>query len=300
MRCLNQAGMQARIVPAKRAIDIGRDILSLKDEGQLDQELYDIYLSKYNYGLPDSLPTAKSLLVVAVPTSGLTITFNHHGKEHRCRVPPTYANAKEIDRKVKSILEAALPECRFVKAILPFKTLATRTGLARYGKNNITYAEDLGSFYRLTGFFSDGDMETDDWQPREVMAQCADCDLCLKACPTGAIGKDRFLIRADRCLTFLNELPSERAFPSRIKASVHNAIVGCMKCQDVCPMNRELLGSYVDGDVYSEEETDYLLKGDYQNDDAEEIMEKLDCSGLDLEIFPRNLAVLLKGKADRS
>lgn len=298
LQSLNEAGMQARIVPASRAIDVGSDIRSVKDEGLLDQELYDLYLSKYQYGLPESLPAARSLFIVAVPTSGTIITFHHRGKPHRCKVPPTYANAADIDRKVRSLLVAALPECKVVKAILPYKTLATRTGLARYGKNNITYAGDFGSFHRLTGFFTDADMEMDDWQSREVMTQCADCDLCLRACPTGAIGKDRFLIRADRCLTFLNELPSERAFPDRIRPSVHHAIVGCMRCQEVCPMNRINMESFTEGDIFSEEETEYLLKGDYQNDDAEEIMEKLDCSGLDLSIFPRNLAVLLDDARD--
>jgi epoxyqueuosine reductase len=109
----------------------------------------------------------------------------------------------------------------------------------------------------------------------------------------GAIKKDRFLMEADRCLTFHNEMPSERAFPSRIKRTVHHAIVGCMRCQEACPMNHEQLESFTEGSTFSEEETDYLLKGDYQNDDAEEIMEKLECSGLDLSIFPRNLIVLL-------
>ncbi len=290
--------MQARIVPAKRAIDVGCDIRSLKDEGLLDQQLFDMYLS-YGYGQPDSLPTARSLFIVAAPTSGTIIKFHRFGREHLCLVPPTYANAENIDRKVRSILVAALPECKVVKAMLPYKTLATRTGLARYGRNNITYVTEFGSFHRLTGFFVDEDMETDDWQPREVMAQCDKCDLCLRACPTGAIGKDRFLIRADRCLTYLNEMPAERTFPAKIKPSVHHAIVGCMRCQEVCPMNRTHLGSFVEGDSYSEDETDYLLKGDYQNEDAEEIMEKLDRSGLDLTIFPRNLAVLLDDPQDR-
>jgi len=48
-----------------------------------------------------------------------------------------------------------------VKAIFPFKTLATRTGLAKYGKNNITYTECGGSYHRLTAFYTDMDLETD-------------------------------------------------------------------------------------------------------------------------------------------
>lgn len=299
MRRLNEAGMRARIVPVKRVVDIGADIQALKDEGLLNQEFFDLYMSKFSYETEVMPPTVKSLFIVAVPTSGITITFTHRGEELRCRVPPTYANVKDIDRKVRSILEAALPEGKVSKAILPYKTLASRSGLAKYGKNNITYVEDLGSFYRLTVFFTDMDMETDDWQSREVMAECSECDRCLRACPTGAIGKDRFLIRAERCLTFLNEMPSEKGFPARIGSSAHNAIVGCMRCQEVCPMDRDHLDSFVDGDVYTEEETDYLLQGDYQNEDAEEIMEKLDCSGLDLSLFPRNLKVLLESHNDK-
>ena len=59
---LEEAGLQGRIVPAHRIVDIGFDILSLKNEGALDKEFYDMYLSKYKYGLPDSMPSAKSLI----------------------------------------------------------------------------------------------------------------------------------------------------------------------------------------------------------------------------------------------
>jgi len=293
LRGLNDAGFQGRIVPAHRIIDVGYDILSLKNEGLLDKEFYDMYMSKYKYGLPDSMPAAKSLIIVAVHTTGIILTFRHKGNEYRCVVPPTYANVVDIDKQVKAVLEKALPGSRMVKAIFPFKTLATRTGLAKYGKNNITYTECGGSYHRLTAFYTDMDLETDHWQQKEMMAQCVECDLCLRACPTGAIKKDRFLLRAHKCLTFHNEMPGDRPFPSTIRMSAHNAIVGCMRCQDACPMNEVNKGTVVEGEVYSEEETEYLLKGEFQNEAAEEIMEKLERSGLDLSIFPRNLVVLI-------
>jgi epoxyqueuosine reductase len=293
LRGLEDAGFRGRIIPAERIADIGADILSLKEKGLLDQEFYDIYMSKFRYGLGDSFPTAKSLIIVAVPTTGISLTFCHEGKEHHFLVPPTYANALEIDKNVRSVLERVLTDGKVLKALLPLKTIATRTGLARYGKNNITYSKEFGSYHRLTGFFTETDLETDHWQEREVMEQCTDCELCLRACPTGAISKDRFLLRAERCLTFHNEMPSERAFPSSIKPTSHNSLVGCMRCQDVCPINKDVATPAVEGDVYSESETEYLLKGDYQNEDAEEVMEKLDRSGLELTIFPRNLLALL-------
>jgi epoxyqueuosine reductase len=294
LRGLSEAGLQGRIVPAQRIIDIGYDILSLKNEGLLDKEFYDMYMSKYKYGLPESMPGAKSLIIIAVPTTGIRLTFMHKGRAYTCIVPPTYAHNVDIDKKVKTILEKALDGGRVVKGIFPFKTLAARTGLARYGKNNITYAEGCGSFHRLTSFYTEVDLETDHWQKKEVLSMCGDCELCLRACPTGAIKRDRFLLRADKCLTFHNEMPSERAFGAAIKLSAHNAIVGCMRCQEACPMNEANKGTMVDGEVYTEEETDYLLKGEFQNEGAEEIMEKLERSGLDLSIFPRNLIVLIE------
>lgn len=294
---LEGAGFRGRIIPADRIADIGADILPLKEAGLLDQEFYDIYMSKYVYDLKEVFPTARSLIIVAVPTTAISLTFCHQGKEYHFLVPPTYANALEIDKKVRAVLEQALADGRVMKALLPLKTIAARTGLVRYGKNNITYSEEFGSYHRLTGFFTETDLETDHWQEKEVMEQCTDCELCLRACPTGAITKDRFLLRAERCLTFHNELPSERAFSSLIKPSFHNALVGCMRCQDACPVSQVNAPAVVEGDVYSESETEYLLNGDYQNEDVEEIMEKLDRSGLELTLFPRNLLVLIE--ADR-
>ena len=239
LRELESAGFRGRIIPAKRIADIGTDILSLKGKGLLDPEFYDVHMSKYRYDLEDIFPAARSLIVVAVPSNPVSLTFCHKGKEHRFLVPPTYVNAMDIDKKVRSILEKVLAEGGVLKAPSPLKTIAARTGLARYGKNNIAYSEGFGSYHRLTGFFTETDLETDHWQEIEVMEHCTDCELCLHACPTGAISGDRFLLRAERCLTFHNEMPNERAFPSSIKPTSHNSLVGCMRCQDACPINRE-------------------------------------------------------------
>jgi epoxyqueuosine reductase len=69
-------------------------------------------------------------------------------------IPPTYASS--IDQKVIATLDQFLSSNSYhLKAVrLPEKLLAVRSGLAQYGKNNISYIPDVGSFYRTVVFVS--------------------------------------------------------------------------------------------------------------------------------------------------
>ena len=190
--------------------------------------------------------------------------------------------------------ESVAPEAlRLEKAILPLKTLAARAGLILYGRNNIAYVLKKGSFLRLTAFYTDLVCEEDAWAERKMLPACKTCRNCMKICPNGVIGEDRFLIRVERCLTFLNEQPAEKEFPGWVDPSAHNAIVGCMHCQRVCPYNKAFIGSFTEGGEFSEIETAYLLEGEFKGEKAKAMEEKLKLIGLDLSIFPRNLRVLL-------
>ena len=84
-----------------------------------------------------------------------------------------------------------------------------------------------------------------------------DCSLCQKACPTNAIGPDRFILHAEKCLTYFNE--GKDPFPQWLNPSWHNCLVGCLFCQKVCPVNRKYKDFVQDGPNFSEEETNDLL-----------------------------------------
>jgi epoxyqueuosine reductase len=210
-------------------------------------------------------------------------------------VPPTYAFAREVDERVKRVMtESVTPEAlRLQKAIVPLKTLAARSGLTLYGRNNIAYIPKKGSFLRLTAFYTELECEDDLWGERKMLPACKTCRNCLKACPNGVIAEERFLIRVERCLTFLNEQSTENQFPGWVDPAAHNAIVGCMHCQRVCPYDKGLIGSYSDGGEFTEEETAYLLLGEFKGAKAKAMEDKLKLIGLDLSIFPRNLKALL-------
>ncbi len=293
---LEKNGCYASVVSADHAVELGEEIRSLHDEGRIDDSLYSDYLKAYvTPQLPRSLPKANSIIVVSMPQPMIRTTFHRKGRAYQFVIPPTYYDGNKVVRRSRRLLaEAFEPESyKFVRAALPVKLLAVRSGLALYGKNNITYVPKHGSFHRLTAFYSDYDSPIDNWREKNVLPLCDKCKACLNACPTGAIMRDRFQIRAERCLTYLNEKASGNKFPQWIDSSAHNSLIGCMRCQRICPYDKDVVDWYEDRGVFSEEETAYLLKGKFQGSKAAKMEKKLKLVGVDLSIFPRNLEALL-------
>lgn len=229
----------------------------------------------------------------------LRTTFHWEGRKVQAVVPPTYFDANKVTWRARHELKEAFKprQYRFVRSTLPVKLLAVRSGLAQYGRNNITYVPRYGSFHRLTAFYSDYDSPTDNWQDKHALPLCAKCNACIRACPTGAIQKDRFLIRAERCLTYLNEKDAKHEFPKWLDASAHNSIIGCMRCQMVCPYDKKVADWCEHRGEFSEEETAYLLRGVFKGEKGTKMKRKLSSIGLDLNTFPRNLKVILDAES---
>jgi epoxyqueuosine reductase len=177
--------------------------------------------------------------------------------------------------------------------LLPLKALAARSGLCEYGRNNVCYVPGMGSFLQLVAFYSDMPCSDDRWQEAKMMKSCQDCQLCIRACPTSAIPSDRFLLHAERCIVYHNEKDGSVPFPAWIKKEWHNCLVGCLRCQWACPLNKGLLKWIDETEEFSEEETKLLLEGATRDLLGAETIGKLE--HLDLMDYlgslPRNLSV---------
>ncbi|OGS42216.1 MAG: hypothetical protein A3K67_02440 [Euryarchaeota archaeon RBG_16_62_10] len=295
---LEKKGCYAGVISTKHLEELGAEIRSLHAKGLVSDAIYNYSGTERPYHtprLPRSMPRAKSIIVVAVPQPIIRTTFNYEGVSVKLEVPPTYYDAVRATRLARRLLAEALgtDTHMLVRAMLPLKLLAVRSGLALYGRNNITYIPRYGSFHRLAAFYSDFESPVDGWQEKKALPLCDKCRACFNACPTEAIHTDRFIVQAETCLTYLNEKPSRVRFPDWVDASSHNALIGCMRCQKACPYNKEVAGWYEDRGEFSEDETAYLLKGRYSGKKAVSIERKLKQIGLDLSGFPRNLEVLL-------
>ena len=140
-----------------------------------------------------------SVIIVAVPRSD----FKHHQKAAVVLIRDAVKKADYIAKNYSTGL--------------PFKRLAVQSGLAKYGRNNITYVDGMGSGCKYLALLTNIPCDDSSWREQPIMAnECENCDLCINNCPTGAISKDRFLLHREKCI----------------------GGGGCSACQDVCPMNK--------------------------------------------------------------
>jgi len=293
---LERSGHRGVFFPYRRVEEANEIIRAFFRDGMLDKQLYNEYMPTYvDAKPPRTMPSPKSVFIFATSASQRKVTFHLGGQAFDFVVPPTYGTGAKIDRTLRNILRNAkgLSSLKMVNAYPPLKLLAVRSGLAMYGRNNIAYVPEFGSFHRLSAFYSNLEVPDDNWGKMRTLPKCAKCGACISACPTKAICDDRFLIRAERCISYMNEQTSDHAFPSWVRPEWHNAIVGCMICQRVCPYDRDFIGKFERGPSFSEVETEYLLKGKFSGKKAAVMATKLKKAGLDTSVFPRNLKMLL-------
>jgi len=274
--------------------ELQEEINEWKRNGLITEKFFKQNYGEFTFQPPPTLHNACSIIVIGIPQKITPVEFFHKGKRYRTVIPPTYVYS-EVRTVCKEILSRILQKKGYSvdRAILPLKLLAVKSGLAQYGKNNICYVDGMGSFTRLDAFYTDFEFPTDDWHEKEIMESCTTCSLCQNACPTQCIPKERFLIHADRCLTYLNENIGD--FPTWVTLQSHNALVGCMHCQMVCPQNKKFLQLNDRTINFSEEETSIILQKTPRENVSPTLMKKL--AGLNIDeyysLLGRNLTVLM-------
>ncbi|MCX6667912.1 MAG: FeS-binding protein [Euryarchaeota archaeon] len=274
--------------------ELQAEINEWKRRGLITEKFFKQNYGEFTFQPPTTLHNASSIIVIGIPQKITPVNFFHKGKRYQTVIPPTYVYS-EIRTTCKEILSKILDKKGHSvdRAILPLKLLAVKSGLGQYGKNNICYVDSMGSFTRLEAFYTDYEFPTDDWHDKEIMESCTTCSLCQNACPTHCIPKERVLIHADRCLTYLNEYKGD--FPSWVSKQSHNALVGCMYCQIVCPQNKKFLKLDEQTINFSEEETSIILQKTPREHLPKALEEKL--IRLDMneyyKLLGRNLSVLM-------
>jgi epoxyqueuosine reductase len=289
---LEDHSFKCQIVSVVHVKEIQQEIQERYLQKYFCREFYKERLAAFKFRLPRQLPKAKSLIIAAYPQPELRMIFNWNGKPHKVSLPPTYIhypNAR-LERLLSNLLKPY--GFQVAKTVLPLKLLAVRSGLGSFGKNNICYLPNWGSFHRLMAFFSDLPGEDEIWSESTMMRQCRNCTACLRACPTGAITSERFLIRAERCLTFLNE--KKGRFPSWVDPSWHHCLFGCMRCQETCPLNKQVKNWIEDREEFTEQETALIMKKVPLGQIPASTRKKIEglCMTDEYELWSRNLSFL--------
>jgi len=242
------------------------------------------------------MPKAKIIIVVAMPQPITRMLFKYEGSTYPADIPPDYFAKGVYESRAEEALKSALETAGYkvTRARLALKTLAVRSGLATYGRNNITYIPEMGSLYSLIAFFSDYPCEEDSWRESKMMTDCEYCSLCRENCPTGSISTSRYLIHAEKCLGFLSEREPDFPYWVQLQPDWSNSLIGCVSCQFVCPVNKPYLDNIVAGPSFSEEETNLILNKTPLENLSQEIKEKLKISDGIYSFLAPNLGALIE------
>ena len=300
LRDLRDSGWAVRAVTLQRLVDLEAAFEDLLLGGLLTPRVYEECAQYFSFALPERSSEAHSLVIGARLSPKVRVEFELETGRRLYTVPPQYHGHEAVAAEALALLAQRDHERAFEVEVaeLPMKLLGACSGLGLYGRNNLLYVAGMGSFHQLAAFYTDETCLEETWDEPLAMTRCQDCTACMKACPTGAIVRDRFLLKMERCLTLFNEESGE--FPEWIEPSAHNCPVGCLRCQIVCPENRDVADVVGATVVFDANETAALLAGATAERLAPDLLERLRSAGLSdyLSVLPRNLAVLADPEAE--
>ena len=123
-------------------------------------------------------------------------------------------------------------ECDMEKLLskLPYKTLATSSGLGWIGRSALFVCEEYGSAVALSGILTDMPLKT---ASPITDSYCDECEECQKACPVDAINPTKWNSRLKRKDIIDIETCSQYVI-DQFKSGL-----GCSKCLSNCKLTQE-------------------------------------------------------------
>ena len=189
------------------------------------------------------LPNGISLVLI-LPKKAMEYVDNEDYKEYwKCfhdKVGELSEIALKGEEYIKShgheafALTMTRNECDMEKllSILPYKTIATKSGLGWIGRSALFVTPEYGSAVVLGAILTDMPLE---FGEAITDSQCEECENCQKACPVNAINPEKWndrlnredIIDIDACFEYIMDQ--------------YKAGLGCTKCMSECRLTQEYL-----------------------------------------------------------
>ncbi|HZJ83010.1 MAG TPA: 4Fe-4S double cluster binding domain-containing protein [Clostridia bacterium] len=177
------------------------------------------------------MPEAKSIIVAIRPHTPHKVSFSK-GIARFSAYYREYPKGRDGGRQLGLFLEGKGYKA-IVQPPLPAKEIAFRAGIGYFGKNGLIHTEEHGSWISLHYILTNAPLVPD--QPMDRISDCGDCQLCMDACPMGAIEKEG-QVTPSKCIRYY--MLSSDFIPLEIRDKMGLNILGCDICQTVCPFNR--------------------------------------------------------------
>ncbi len=191
----------------------------------------------------DFLSEAAAVLVTGTPGYfGKMNSFEECRPNLTGRAEPSHVNIKfmqhsqEKGYRIGEFFTSRGYQCYSLGGMqFPVKLAASKCGVGFYGKNAIIQHPQYGAWVGLMAYVTDAELEPDN----PIEEECGSCEVCLKACPTGALYAP-YRCDAARCLDF-NLGHNKKNISFEIREKTGNLLgEGCTACRDACPKNRSL------------------------------------------------------------
>jgi epoxyqueuosine reductase len=286
-------GEKTKIIPINKLLKLKNEIDHFKQDHELNSFQKWIVNDLYRFDIPLVEFSIKSIILIAIPHPFYAeVKFVKNKKKYNF-LSLVMSDFEKTEKVLSQILLAEKYNAILAQN-LPLKRLAVQSGLSVYGRNNICYINGMGSNFSFVAYFSDVPCTDEYWTDLAIASICEKCNACLRNCPTGAIQKNRFLIDNERCLSYWNE--SSRPFPEWIPKSAHHCVYDCIKCQVICPMNKDQIKNTVEPVHFTELETDMLLSGLSYEQQPVSLKQKVKYLGLHQwpDGIPKNLKTLFE------
>jgi len=187
------------------------------------QQIDDKYLKMY--------PWMQSVIVFLFP-------FSNKQVQRRRYLSARFAFGRDYHQVVKEKLEDIAKKLNLKNYVtlvdnsfFDEKLLAYLAGLGNYGKNNLIISPKYGTNFAIGEIITDLGLS---YEKVVFSSPCADCTICLHACPTKAITSEGY--NREKCISFLNQYVSSEY---HLYDKIFTQVVGCDICQDVCPLNKK-------------------------------------------------------------
>ena len=189
------------------------------------------------------LDGCKTIISLAYPYSSTKPLTSDGFSVARYTEPGKIDYHDRLKKLAKGLAESILekhPGCRtricVDSAPILERSFACASGMGFIGKNNALIIPGHGSYVFLVEILTTAQIPQPDIRP--VENQCGSCDLCLNACPAGAL-EAPYSLNASKCLSYLTvEYKGEIRSPDREK--MRHCFFGCDVCQEVCPFNEDV------------------------------------------------------------
>lgn len=188
-----------------------------------------------------TLPSCKSIIVLGISynvDNDEKVDYQLKGRLSKTTWGIDYHNV--LNNKMELLIEE-------IKKIMDFeykyfvdtgplidRALAKRAGVGYFGKNCSIINDEYGSFIFLGYILTNLSLTPSD----KVDEKCGDCDLCIKACPTGALEKP-YRLNPKKCISYLTQTKDN--IPISFRERMGIKLYGCDTCQLVCPKNKDIV-----------------------------------------------------------